>query len=192
ATDFTSLGPASDGDVKPNVSALGKQTFMQKSSGLLGYRDGTSFSSPLLAGMAACLWQAHPQATAAQVKSAMEQSGHLFDKPDPLLGFGIPDMHRANILLMNLKTQPIDFHKKWMVYPNPVTDNLILQNTGTVEMEKVTLSFFSLDGRLLHVERQTGASKMVLNNLHSLPAGLFILKIDTENSSESFKISKAF
>ena len=192
ATDFTSFGPASDGDVKPNVSALGKQTFMQKSSGLLGYRDGTSFSSPLLAGMAACLWQAHPHATAAQVKSAMEQSGHLFDKPDSLLGFGIPDMYQANILLMNLKTQSIGFRKKWMVYPNPVTDNLVLQNTGTVEPEKVTLSFFSLDGRLLHLERQTGASKIVLSNLHCLPSGLFILKIDMGNSSESFKISKAF
>lgn len=190
AAYFTSFGPASDGDIKPNVSALGENTFMQKGSGLFGYRSGTSFSSPVLAGMGACLWQAHPQATAAQVKSAIEQSGNLFDNPDSLLGFGIPDMHRANILLLNLKTQPIDFRKKWVVYPNPVTDNLVLHSAGTVDPGKVTLSFFSLDGRLLHLESHPGASKIVLRGLQALPSGLFILKIDTENSSESFKLSK--
>lgn len=39
-----------------------------------GAHDGTSFASPLVAGAAALVWQAHPKYTAAQVRSALINS----------------------------------------------------------------------------------------------------------------------
>jgi serine protease AprX len=48
-----------------------------------------------MAGMAACLWQSQPNATAEQVKTAIEMSGHLYENPNDKMGFGIPDMYRA-------------------------------------------------------------------------------------------------
>src|SRR5690606_18364252 len=56
---FSSWGPASDGDVKPNVSAVGWNTIVQRTNGTVGTANGTSFSSPVMAGAAACLWQAN-------------------------------------------------------------------------------------------------------------------------------------
>ncbi len=191
AASFTSYGPASDGDIKPNVAGLGVHTFLQKSSGLLGYSDGTSFSSPVVAGMGACLWQANPHATAAQVKNAIEQSGHLFESPDSLLGYGIPDMYTANLILMNLSAEQMNIQKQWTVYPNPVEDVLVLQKTGAQNPGQVKLSFFAVDGRLLMNETRYETSKIVLRGLQALPAGLFILKIETGNTSESVKLSKS-
>ena len=93
---FTSYGPTFDGDIKPNISAVGWNTFLQRSNGTLDFGSGTSFSSPVAAGMATCLWQANPGSTAAQIKQALEQSSHLYNTPDSLLGFGIPDMKLAD------------------------------------------------------------------------------------------------
>lgn len=94
---FTSFGPAFGGEIKPNVSAIGWNTWLQRSDGSLGYLNGTSFSSPVMAGMAACLWQAFPYASAAEVKYALEWSAHLYENPDSLVGFGIPEYGKSFI-----------------------------------------------------------------------------------------------
>jgi subtilisin family serine protease len=55
-TSFSSRGPSFDGRIKPDIMA-------QESSSSLrsGWKycnsNGTSFSSPIMAGMVACLWQ---------------------------------------------------------------------------------------------------------------------------------------
>jgi hypothetical protein len=188
---FTSYGPASDSDVKPNVAAVGWNTFLQQSNGTLGYSSGTSYSSPVMAGMAACLWQANPQATAAEIKAALEQSAHLYNQPDSLLGYGVPDMKIAHQLLDTSFIKTIKNQKNWLVFPNPVTDKLELRKIGPPVSGDVFISVYSIDGRLLLKEQQPNNSIIILENLQSLPAGLLILKIDSENNSESVKLSKS-
>jgi len=61
--------------------------------------DGTSFSSPLLAGMMACLWQAFPEKSSYEVMEAVRKSGSITHTPDSLLGYGISDMWKAYNLL---------------------------------------------------------------------------------------------
>ncbi|KPL14253.1 MAG: hypothetical protein AMS26_11345, partial [Bacteroides sp. SM23_62] len=53
---FSSMGPSSDGRVKPDVAAQGQATVLIRSNGLVGTGNGTSFSSPVMAGLATCLW----------------------------------------------------------------------------------------------------------------------------------------
>ncbi|MBT6004249.1 MAG: S8 family serine peptidase [Prolixibacteraceae bacterium] len=188
---FTSFGPASDGDIKPNVSAIGWNTFLQKSDGSLGYSSGTSFSSPVMAGMAACLWQANPQSTAFQVRHAIEQSAHLFLNPDSLLGFGIPDMKLANQILQTSLVKQWENQNNWLVYPNPLQDYLVLQKAGVQIQGKIEIAFYTADGRLVRKEQKDDAFKIILRNLQSLPTGLLILKISSENSSETLKLNKS-
>ncbi|MBN1985741.1 MAG: S8 family peptidase, partial [Prolixibacteraceae bacterium] len=190
AASFTSSGPASDGDVKPNLSAMGWNNYLVRSNGTLGYNSGTSFAAPVLAGMAACLWQSSPNATAAEIKEALELSAHLYETPDSLLGYGIPDMKTAYLILNPSLAENKTKNQQWQAMPNPFTHQLFLKSTGTGWGGNVLLSVYSIDGRLLHREERAAASQILLHNLASLPAGLLILKIDSEKGSESVKLSK--
>lgn len=88
---FTSVGPTADGRLKPNVSAYG-HAFVANPSGAdrYTYAYGTSFSSPLVAGFAACAWQSHRQWTNMQLKSELEHSGDLYPHYNYVRGFGVP------------------------------------------------------------------------------------------------------
>lgn len=188
---FTSYGPASDGDVKPNVAAVGWNTILQRSTGEIGTGNGTSYSSPVLAGAAAALWQANTFATAGQVKAAIELSGHLYLTPDSLLGYGIPDLKFADRLLKAEAPGNEDISSTWRVYPNPVTDYIVLQKTVKTSFGKVMLSFYSLDGKLVYREDVPDASKIVLTDLYRLPPGLLLLQIRTDDVTEVVKINKS-
>lgn len=187
---FTSYGTAFWGMTKPNVSAVGWNAYLQKSDGSFGYLNGTSFSSPVMAGMAACLWQVRPDATAAQIKLAIEGSAHLFDKPNGRLGFGIPDMYRAWLNLINLLTPVREISKQWTAYPNPVGETIILQKSGSGFQDEIKIEIFSMDGKLLQKWIKPDAQRIELRDIESLPTGILLLKISSAKSSETIKLSK--
>lgn len=89
---FSSLGPSQDGRVKPDVCALGSPAALVDGSGNLSVNYGTSFSSPIMCGMVACFWQAHPQLTAKQLISLVRSRGDRAKWPDSVYGYGIPDL----------------------------------------------------------------------------------------------------
>jgi serine protease AprX len=187
---FTSLGPAFGGKTKPNVTALGWSTFLQRSDGTFGYLSGTSFSSPVMAGMAACLWQSQPNATAEQVKTAIEMSGHLYENSNDKMGFGIPDMYRAWQLLQNLSTSAPEISKQWTAFPNPVGDVLILQKNSSQFQDTVRIEIFTMDGKLVQQWIKPNANRIELRDLNSLPKGILLLKISSGKTSETIKVSK--
>ncbi len=98
-TTFSSMGPSADGRVKPDACALGKGVYVANPYAKTTLADGTSFSSPLLAGMMACLWQAFPEKSSFEVMEAVRKSGSIAHAPDSLLGYGISDMWKAYNLL---------------------------------------------------------------------------------------------
>jgi hypothetical protein len=187
---FTSYGPASDGDIKPNVAATGWNTVIQKHDGTIGTGNGTSYSSPVLAGMAACLWEANPGATAWQVKQAIEQSAHLYNNPDSLVGYGIPDMQIADYILKTNAPKPWEFNTLWMVYPNPVNDYLLLKKLSKDLNKKVRISFYLTDGKLIHQEIRNDETKIMLQNLNVLKPGFYLMQIVSGNQAETIKIKK--
>jgi subtilisin family serine protease len=187
---FTSIGPAFGGKTKPNVSALGWNTYLQKSDGTFGYLNGTSFSSPVMAGMTACLWQSQPHATAEQVKSALEMSAHLYANPNDLMGFGIPDMYRAWLFLLNLSASAPEVSKQWTAYPNPVDDVLFLQKNSAQFQDNVRIEIFTMDGKLVQQWIKPDTNRIELRDLNSLPKGILLLKISSSKYSETLKLSK--
>jgi len=189
---FTSYGPASDNDIKPNVSAVGWNTALQLSNGTIGFGNGTSYSSPVIAGAAACLWQANPHAMAWQVKNAIEESAHLFSNPDSLLGYGIPDMKIADKILKSKLPDRYEDEGDWLVYPNPVDDYLVLQRKSNHVSDKLELAFYTADGRLIRKELKTDATKLLLNDLSLLPPGLLILQIVSDDAVQAVKIYKSY
>jgi len=99
---FSSYGPSSDGQTKPDVAAVGVAAILETAGGTIGAGNGTSFACPNMAGLATCLWQGFPELSNMNVRSALWQSGSKANMPDDRVGYGIPDMKKA---FMNLLQQ---------------------------------------------------------------------------------------
>lgn len=119
---FSSQGPTADGRIKPELSTLGEGVFLYRSSGAVNRANGTSFSAPQIAALAAGLWQAKPEWNKDQLIEALIQSATQADSPDNRLGYGIPHFHYAyygRVLdIENPKEEEV-----WKVYPNPISGN---------------------------------------------------------------------
>ncbi len=89
-TTFSSFGPSSDKDLKPNVTAVGHVMAYGQGEEKLEENQGTSFSSPLTAGFAACVWEAHPEWSSWQLQEEIEKSGDLYPYFDYAHGYGVP------------------------------------------------------------------------------------------------------
>jgi Subtilase family. len=84
--------------------ALGQGATVVGDNGLVTYKSGTSFSSPIMCGMVACLWQAFPALTNKEIIEVVRQSSDIYDHPNKDYGYGIPDMKKA----MEIAQQLVD------------------------------------------------------------------------------------
>jgi subtilisin family serine protease len=73
---FSSRGPTADGRVGVDVISAGYYNFAQGADGLLYFISGTSFAAPSVAGAAALLREAAPNATGIQVRNAILQGAN--------------------------------------------------------------------------------------------------------------------
>jgi len=88
---FSSTGHTADNRIKPDLVAMGKEIAYQNSMGYIHTGNGTSYSTPLLAGFIACLWQAFPDKGNMEIIEMVKRSANRFHEPDELYGYGIPD-----------------------------------------------------------------------------------------------------
>jgi hypothetical protein len=175
--DFSSFGPTADGRIKPDVCAMGKGTVLAIATGTTGTSNGTSFSSPLMAGMVACLWQAKPTLTAQQIIELIKSSSSNYSTPNNSIGFGIPDFALAS------RSDIVDLPIPIELWPNPFTSkiNLNLRKPNT----ELAISVFNANGQILF-------SKKALSNGNGLveielpkdwPKGIYIISLSTAETS---------
>ena len=96
--DFSSYGPSSDGRIKPEVCAVGvNAVLIYPDPYAITINNGTSFATPLLAGLACSLWSALPDENAMQIRDRIIRSAHLYPNSDPgnQMSYGIPDAWKA-------------------------------------------------------------------------------------------------
>lgn len=180
---FSSFGPSADGRIKPDLAAMGVGTVLGLPNGRLATGNGTSYAAPLVAGLAAGFWQAHPTLTAAQVTAALRWSGSQFLQPDNRLGYGIPDFGRASAL-ENTTDQPIAF-------PNPFTDVVAARWVSVAPGTPVDATLTDLSGRILWQQqfRNETQSPFLFQSL-SLNAGMYLLTLTTAAQRHTFKLLK--
>lgn len=94
---FSSTGPTWDQRIKPDLVAMGTHDRMAKARTRDGYTtaNGTSFSTPLIAGCAALVLSAHPDWSPEAVWDALAMSADRASRPDPGYGWGIPNVRDA-------------------------------------------------------------------------------------------------
>ncbi len=74
---YSSTGPEKIEYVKPDIVCFAS--------------NGTSFSAPVITGLAACIWQYDSTLSNYEVMDIIKQSGHLAEVPNNYMGYGVPD-----------------------------------------------------------------------------------------------------
>jgi len=87
---FSSRGPTADGRIKPEVVAPGESVLVARIDTGAFIGSGTSFSAPLIAGMAALVQEGRAGA-AIELRDGLMQAGSQFLMPDNAFGHGVPD-----------------------------------------------------------------------------------------------------
>ena len=173
----SSFGPSSDGRVKPNVCAQGLNAYLGFDNGNFGYGSGTSFASPIMAGTAACLWQAFPSLSNMQIFHAIEQSADRYHNPHNQYGYGIPDMRLAWTLLSG--NQPPSEDIIINLYPNPFTTSFTL-SFYTPQAGSVLVEIFDMTGKkILDMQNAEARYYQSVNIDNDLAVGVYVLKLTT-------------
>jgi subtilisin family serine protease len=185
---FSSAGPSADGRVKPDNVALGVNVIVQTSINEVFRSSGTSFSCPVLSGMAACIMQAVPGATPGELTDALHRSADRFLIPDSLYGYGIPDMIKVLSLLqdIHLREQP----GATVAKPNPTT--------GSVEIlfreppANLTIEIYSASGIILSRKKYSdfAGRNLVLSDLGNYRQGIYFVRLITGTGTYLHKIIK--
>jgi serine protease AprX len=103
--NFSSFGPTSDGQIKPDVVSVGSGTVLSNTVGNISTGNGTSFSCPNMAGLATCLWQLFPEFNNWKIITTLRQSSDRFTSPHEQYGYGLPNMKKAfGILVSDIST----------------------------------------------------------------------------------------
>jgi len=92
---FSSYGPSSDGQIKPDMSSVGVSAMIQTNANTIGFSNGTSFACPNMAGLGTCLWQGFPEFNNMRIIRELQKASSKFSTPDDRVGYGIPNMKLA-------------------------------------------------------------------------------------------------
>ena len=153
---FSSVGPTPDGLIKPDLVATGGSDQLSAgiymavqsydpngelfSSNRYTAADGTSFSTPITAGAAALVKQAHPKYTPAQIKSALVNSAAQSVQTDDFMGNtvdvqeiggGLVDAGAAVASTVQASPQTLSFGYVTSSSALPGAQTLTLTNSGS-------------------------------------------------------------
>ena len=99
---FSAVGPSQDGRTKPDVVALGSPAALISGRGTVVRDMGTSFSTPVVCGLVACLWQSMPGKSAFEMINLIRSTADNCQTPNNIYGYGMPNFWRA-IMIRTLK-----------------------------------------------------------------------------------------
>lgn len=171
-TSFSSRGPTSDGRMKPNVVSQGLNAVVCNLNNGIRTANGTSFSSPILAGMAASAWSALPLLSSMDLFELIQESGHLYPNGNNEYGFGVPNFETL-LQLISITELPSD---NLRFYPNPVSDLLVLDLDYFEKHNFVSISIYNILGEKVFFESRKPKSNLTID-LSELPTNsIYILK----------------
>ena len=196
---FSSRGPRYDGTMKPDIAAPGVSVASAISSftdaqynsvGSIEFNNrtyhfarlsGTSMASPIVAGVAALILDAHPTISASTVKEVLLQTarednktGVLPETGDPTWGHGKVNALAAvqEAVFLN-QIEAIETPSEIRVYPNPVEH--LLHLNASDEMKNIRLR--DLSGKNHQIRR-------IENSIDcgQLEAGIYFIAFETSNT----------
>ena len=183
---FSSIGPTVDGRVKPDVMAQGLNAAVVSQNGTVSTGSGTSFSSPIMAGAVASLWQARPEISNGQIMQVVRESAHLFNNPTDEMGYGIPNFEDALTILLVLGLEDQLRAEQFALYPNPVKTSINVSfPKGVTEAD---VSLYNIIGEQILTAKISNVTNWI--NLSELGSGMYFATIKSNSKTNSFKLIK--
>ncbi|HMV10998.1 MAG TPA: S8/S53 family peptidase [Cyclobacteriaceae bacterium] len=187
----SSIGPSADGRIKPDVVALGTGVTVIGSNGAIASNNGTSFSSPLTAGLVVGLRQRYPDLTRAELMEAIRMSASQAASPDNQLGYGIPH-YRAVVNYLEVTSVEPEENHSLVIYPNPVQDTFTIapRKPSLVQLNQVAI--VNAHGQVVannHMEYNWPDNSYSLNIGNFLP-GVYFLTVRIGSRYETYKLIK--
>lgn len=180
---FSSVGLSFDGRIKPDVASFTRDIPGVFGDGQIDWMDygGTSSATPQIAGMAACLMQAHPLASNMQIRDAIIQSGRSYDAPTKFIGHGIPDACRADSILRGLivVSKHVNTNKSIILFPNPASDEIVIRSPE-IPIQQCTI--YRTDGKMMASYAHIELSQFRIP-VSELKSGLYILNLVFDNGA---------
>lgn len=178
---FSSRGTSSDGRIKPDLSAMGESAALIRPDGSVIRGNGTSFSSPVLTGAGACLWQALPQKTSKEIIALMQSVGNKAASPDSDYGYGIPDLWKA---YMENATEIVPVSRENRLIYFDSTENRLFLNGP--DSGRIDLQIFNSVGQLV-VQHKNITTPVDLNDLNH---GVYIARVRQDQKQAVQKFIK--
>ncbi|KGL63715.1 S8 family serine peptidase [Polaribacter sp. Hel1_85] len=198
---FSSFGPTSDGRIKPEILGQGQNPALidYQTDEIKTSSSGTSFSSPIMTGLIACLngnegfiLKSSGKSNSSTdnfntfLKQAVYESADKYNNPLDQYGYGIPNFEVA----FNNYNSFFNFGgselKSLIIYPNPIKDEFIISVEDAI-LNEFTIQIFSVLGKKV-LEKINSNSQTV--NISFLESGIYILKISKDNQHKSLKLIK--
>ncbi len=182
---FSSRGPTADGRIKPDVCAMGADVFCaQADSNDYFVLSGTSLATPIVAGCAALIMEAHPDWTAQMVRTAIMNTASNHETPDNDYGWGIVNAEAAADFVFDGAGEPSRGVPMSPVlissYPNPVNGAATIQLTLSKESTgKLTL--FDLLGRAVEAwprDKWSAGTNRVRLETERLATGIYLARFE--------------
>lgn len=189
---FSSIGPSADKRIKPDVVAMGENTYVVSGSGTVHQGNGTSYSSPIMAGVTACLLQSNIEATPEQMIKALQLSSHQYYIPDKFEGYGLPDAALADTILksmVNMYTGDKCLDARWLKDKNAHLVVYVKQPQKIKILVSDELGTFSYE--LFEKIKSPGVNRFPVKKTAKLPDGVYEIKVMFNGGVNSFKIIKS-
>jgi len=180
---FSSIGPTFDQRIKPDVMAQGQSAVVCNQNGNIVTASGTSFSGPITAGLVACLWQALPTKTNAEITQFIKSSSDNFTTPNGQYGYGIPDFSLA---LTNALSIENFSHSHFILTPNPTRGDLTI--FFPEKIENATISIFNALGQL--IVQKSSPKNLFSIDMNSFSNGVYLYSIQSNAINQNGKIIK--
>lgn len=212
-SSFSSYGPTADGRIKPEVTApgcfivsavsandaSGTLIYAQANEGngryyMYGYMQGTSMAAPFVTGVVATWLEACPSLSPEQLKNIVKETarkdnatGTLPEMGDNSWGFGKIDAYEGLKKCMELQASGIEQTTRPFEGSVTMDGNCITIRT-VPSASRIATDIYSVKGE--RVKGGIAHSEVVSIDISTLPTGVYILKISTDEGIRSLKFAK--
>ena len=172
ASPFSSRGPTADGRIKPELAARGSATALMNMNGVFS-GSGTSFASPIIAGMMACFLQfARENLDYFSLEDLFEsvfRSANNFHSPTEQSGYGIPNFERAANLLLSSRNRD-----EFFIFADNISRTLRI-GLKNKNYKNAYIQIFDITGRI-KLNQRVFSDKTTINT-DNFSTGVYVVRI---------------
>ncbi len=187
---FSSYGYSADGRVKPELCARGEGTILLNNTGNVSSGNGTSFATPLLAGLSACYLQAFKekniQFQLSDLRNNLYRSANLYSTPTEQGGYGLPNFKKALEMLNDTGIKEKNISKTILSFYK--IDNVLYVKTNQRLTNDNTVTIYDITGKKI-VNKPMNNRYQQFFDIGNLSKGVYLI---TLQNNKGQKVSKLF